>query len=114
MNLTEMRNRLAAILAQLDAFKGVETYSQEDVETINGLSEEFETLSAQIQAAEKIEAMTAKASESTRKAPAAKTAFEKVEIKPSQKLVEMIDHKVLDEEMKRIEYNIECFRSIVK
>lgn len=85
MNLTEMRNRLAAILAQLDAFKGVETYSQEDVETINGLSEEFETLSAQIQAAEKIEAMTAKASESTRKAPAAKTTFEKVEIKPSQK-----------------------------
>jgi hypothetical protein len=36
-----------------------------------------------------------------------------LEIKPSQKLVEMIDHTVSDEEFARIEYNINCFRNIL-
>jgi len=35
-----------------------------------------------------------------------------LEIKPSQKLVEMIDHKVAKEEMRRIKYNINCFKEI--
>jgi hypothetical protein len=35
-----------------------------------------------------------------------------LEIKPSQKLVEMIDHKVSDDELMRIEYNINCFKNI--
>lgn len=34
-------------------------------------------------------------------------------IKPSQKLVEMIDHKVSEEEKKRISYNIRQFKNIV-
>lgn len=83
MNLLEMRNRLAAIIAQLDTFKGVENYSPEDVESINGLSEEFETLTAQITAAEKVEAMTAKSTTSARKTTP--TAFEAAVVTPSRK-----------------------------
>ena len=62
MNLEQMRARLAAIVAKLDEYKTVASYSQEDVDSINALSEEFEQLKVQIETAEKVEAMTAKAS----------------------------------------------------
>ena len=67
MNLEQMKVRLSAIVAQLEKLQGIEDHSEEDVKSINDLSSEFETLQAKIEAAEKLEAITAKASASTRK-----------------------------------------------
>lgn len=67
MNLEQMKARLAAILAKLEEYKAVANYSAEDITNVNALSEEFEGLKAQIETQEKIEVMTAKAGESTRK-----------------------------------------------
>lgn len=67
MNLEQMKMRLAAIVAKLDEYKALAKYSDEDVEQINSLSEEFDGLKKQIETAEKIENMTAKAQASERK-----------------------------------------------
>jgi HK97 family phage major capsid protein len=84
MTLEQMRARLAAIVAQLDGFKG-EDLADADVETINALSEEFDGLQAKIQAAEKMEEIKAKSTASTRKtAPQSPTAYEKVTVTPSR------------------------------
>ena len=69
--ILEMKNRLAAIVAQLNEYKGKEDHTEEDVQEIEALSAEFETLSSKITAAEKLEAITAKTEASSRKvAPA--------------------------------------------
>ena len=74
MNLEQMRERLNAIVAKLTEYSAVETFTNEDVEKINELNEEFETLKKNIEAKEKIAAMSAIATTSTRKvAPEATT-----------------------------------------
>ena len=67
MNLEQLRAALAAIIAKLDGFKNLQNFSDEDVTNINALSAEFEKTKKQIEAQEKIEAMTAQAATSTRK-----------------------------------------------
>lgn len=85
--IEQMKARLATILAELDKFKGVENYAQEDVEKVNTLSEEFTALQAQIQTAEKIEALTASAAATTRKvAPAATTPVVEVQASRQEKM----------------------------
>lgn len=59
--IQEMKNKLAAIVAKLAQYDGAANFTAEDQTTIDGLSAEFETLSAQIQTAEKLEGMKAKA-----------------------------------------------------
>jgi HK97 family phage major capsid protein len=77
MNLEQMKARLAEIVAKLGEFNGLESFNDSDVEAINDLNEEFETLKKQIEAKEKVVAMTAAASTSTRKvAPEAATRVE--------------------------------------
>lgn len=79
MNLEQMKARLAEIVNKLAEFASVENYSQEDVDTINGLNEEFENLKKNVEAKEKVLAMTASAQASTRKsAPEATTT--KIEV----------------------------------
>ena len=82
MNLEQMRARVATILAQLEKLQGIENHSDEDVESINALSAEFDSLQAKIEAGEKLEAITAKASASTRKTSPATPA---VEVQASRK-----------------------------
>jgi len=67
MNLEQLRAKLAGIVAQLDQYKALETFSDEDVTKINALSEDFDAVKKQIEAAEKIEAMTKTTAASTRK-----------------------------------------------
>lgn len=62
MTIEQIRARLADISALLATFvAGDEGYSQEQVEEINTLNEEFEGLTVQLETAEKVEAMKAKA-----------------------------------------------------
>lgn len=65
--LAKMRARLGEIVASLDAFKGVEEFTEAQTSEINALSEEFEKLEGQIKAEEKLQAMNAAANTSTRK-----------------------------------------------
>lgn len=82
MNLEEMKKRLGEIVSKLGEYNGLEAFTDADVEAINGLNEEFETLKKQIEAKEKVAAMTAAASISTRKtSPEATT---RVEVMPSK------------------------------
>ena len=82
MNLEEMKKRLSEIVAKLGEFNGLESFTDSDVEEINGLNEEFETLKKTIEAKEKVAAMTAAASTSARKtAPESAT---RVEVMPSK------------------------------
>lgn len=67
MNLEQMRARLAQIVAKLEEYKSLATFSDEDVTSINSLSEEFEGLKKNIEASEKLEAMANAAKTSTRK-----------------------------------------------
>lgn len=67
MNLEQMRARLAAIVAQLETLNALEDLSNEEVETVNSLSNEFETLQGKISAKEKMERTSAQAAASTRK-----------------------------------------------
>ncbi len=72
-----MKARLNEIVAKLAEYSAVEDFTNEDVETINGLNEEFEGLKKNIEAKEKVAAMTAAASTSVRKtAPEATTRVE--------------------------------------
>lgn len=80
MDLKAMKERLAAILASLEGFKGVDL-SQDQVEEINALDTEFSELSAKISAAEKLEAISARAETSARKTNPLPT----VEVKASRK-----------------------------
>lgn len=65
--LEKMRARLKDIVAKLEEYKAMTNFSDEDAESINALHEEFENLKKNIETAEKVEAMSAKASVSTRK-----------------------------------------------
>jgi HK97 family phage major capsid protein len=67
MNLEQMKARLSEIVNKLAEFAAIENYSTEDVDTINALNDEFEGLKKNIEAKEKVMAMTAAASASTRK-----------------------------------------------
>lgn len=82
MNLEEMKKRLADIVAKLGEFNGVESFTDSDVEEINALNEEFESLKKTIEAKEKVAAMTAAASTSVRKT--APEAITRVEVIPSK------------------------------
>lgn len=62
-----MKARLNEIVAKLAEYSAVEDFTNEDVESINGLNEEFEGLKKNIEAKEKVAAMTAAASTSVRK-----------------------------------------------
>jgi HK97 family phage major capsid protein len=82
MNLEQMKARLAEIVAKLGEYNGLESFNDNDVVAINDLNEEFEGLKKQIEAKEKVAAMTAAASTSVRKtAPEAAT---RVEVIPSK------------------------------
>lgn len=76
MTPEQIRARLAAIAAQLEGIVASETgYTQDQVNEIEALNEEFGSLNTQLEAAEKVEAMKAKASASTgRKTQAAAPA----------------------------------------
>ena len=77
MNLEQMKARLNEIIGKLAEYSAIESFSNEDVEAINGLNEEFEGLKKNIEAKEKVAAMTAAASTSVRKtAPEATTRVE--------------------------------------
>ncbi len=71
MNLEQMRARVGEILAQLEKLSTIENFTNEDAEAVNELHGEYETLKKSIEAKEKLEAVQASASTSTRKvAPA--------------------------------------------
>jgi HK97 family phage major capsid protein len=80
MNLEQMKARLTEIMSKLNEFAAVENFSEEDVETINELNEEFEGLKKNIEAKEKIIAMTAASNASTRKTSPESTHSPKVEV----------------------------------
>jgi HK97 family phage major capsid protein len=80
MNLEQMKARLAEIVAQLNDFQALDTFTNEDVESINALNEEFEGLKKNIEAKEKLNAMAAQNA-----APSRKTAPDaRVEVIPSK------------------------------
>jgi HK97 family phage major capsid protein len=66
MDVTQMRERLSAILAELEGIN-LENATNEDIEKVNALNEEFTGLKAKIETQEKIDSMKASASISTRK-----------------------------------------------
>lgn len=76
MNIEQIRARLAEIAACLEGIQaGAEGYSDEQLQEIDKLNAEFESLTKQLDAAEKLEAMKAQAAASTgRKTPAAAPA----------------------------------------
>lgn len=84
MNLEELKAKLAKIVSDLEALAGVESFTDEQVTEINALNEDFEKTKKQIEAKEKILAIQAASSKSTRKtAPEAVTP--RVEVKATRK-----------------------------
>jgi len=84
MNLTQMKERLAAIVASLGEFSALEMFSDEQLTDVNALNAEFETLKKNIEAKEKLEAITASVTTSARKtSPVATTP--RVEVKATKK-----------------------------
>ena len=68
MNLEQLRAQLAKIAAQIESFAGIEgEYNDEQCEQINALHEDFAKIKKQIEAAEKVEALTAQSKTSARK-----------------------------------------------
>lgn len=77
MNVEQLRALLAGIAQKIEAIQaGDQGYTQEQLDQIESLNSEFETASAQLAAAEKVEAMKAKAAAPAgrKAAPAAVTA----------------------------------------
>lgn len=66
MNIELMKKRVGEILAQLDTFD-MENLTDENIEEINALNDEFTGLQAKIETAEKIQNMQAAGTTSTRK-----------------------------------------------
>ena len=85
MKLAEMKARLTAIVAKLQELNGLEDLSVEQIEEVNALSEEHETLQKKIEAQEKMAAITAKAETSVRKTEAAPVVAQHIEVKASLK-----------------------------
>jgi len=77
--IEEMRARLAEIVAKLGEYEGMENMGQEEIDSVNTLSEEYDTLKGNIEAKEKIAAMTADANKFERKV--ASTPVAKVEVR---------------------------------
>jgi len=70
MDLESLKARMGEILNELEVFNTVEDLSDEQIETVNALSGEFEGIKTKIEAKEKIEAMKAHTVASTRKVAA--------------------------------------------
>ncbi len=86
MTPEQIRARLQEISALLENIKAENgVFSAVQVEEINTLNEEFEGLSAQLDASEKIEAMKAKASTSTRKTAPSAVSTPRVELVRDEK-----------------------------
>lgn len=67
MNLEQLKARLAEIAAKVAEFENIENFADEQVEELNALSEEFETVKKQIEAKEKAMSIVAAAGVSSRK-----------------------------------------------
>jgi len=82
MNIEQIRARLAEIAAELEGIQAnVDGYSQEQVDQIDALSAESDRLTTQLEAAEKMEAMKAKASASVgRKTTTSTAAAPRIEV----------------------------------
>ena len=98
MNLEQMRKRVEEIVSKLDEFNAIESYTKEDLEVINSLNDEFETLKANIEAKEKIEAMR---SESIKPQKKVAPVEPRIEVKASR-LEENMGFKNLGEFAKAI------------
>jgi hypothetical protein len=85
MDIQKMRERLAEISAKLDEFSALETFSNEDVETVNALNEEYTTLKNNIEAKEKIEAIKLDVEGSTKKVTKELPATPRVEVGATKK-----------------------------
>jgi HK97 family phage major capsid protein len=83
MNLEQMKERLSQIAAELQTFGALENFSGEDVESINALNSEFESLKMNIEAKEKIQAVSATVSTSVRKTAPEATST-RVEVLPGK------------------------------
>lgn len=70
MTPEEIRKAMGAISAQIEEIVPDGEYTDEQVQSINALNEDFEKLSTQLETAEKVEGMKAKATASNRKTPA--------------------------------------------
>lgn len=57
MNIEQIRARLAEIAASLEGFSASADYSPEQIEQVEALNTEFETLTSQLETAEKVEGM---------------------------------------------------------
>lgn len=82
MDLKEMRDRLAAIVAQLDTLKALENIGDDEAKQVDDLYNEFQSLSAKISTAEKLEAVAQASQVSARKVQP--STYEKVQVTPSQ------------------------------
>ncbi len=78
MNLKEMRERMSEIKNRLAEFDAIENYTDQDVEIINGLNEEFTNLKTNIETKEKLISMKENLEISNRK-----TETARVEVKES-------------------------------
>ena len=65
--LEELKARLGEILASMEEFEGKEDFSTEDLENLNAFHAEFEEVKTKIEALEKMEAIKASSSSTTRK-----------------------------------------------
>jgi len=88
MNLEAMKNRLAEIVAKLEEFNAVENFSDADVESINDLNAEYETIRKNIEAKEKVESMKASANVSTRKVTPAVIENKAVRVSGGENMIE--------------------------
>lgn len=69
----EMKARMGEIVAKLEEYKSLEQYDDSSMETINALTEEFDSLKKQVEVKEKMESVQAQAQVATRQvAPQAK------------------------------------------
>jgi HK97 family phage major capsid protein len=84
MDLEKMRARLEEIQAKLNEYKGVEDFTDEIVNEINSLNEEFEGLTKKIEAKEKLEATLGKA-DASKGRKTGNTPKAKIEVTPSKK-----------------------------
>lgn len=80
MNLEQLKARLAEIVSQLEGFSDVDSFSNEQLENINGLNEEFATLKNNIEAKEKMEAMKKTLEKGERKTQPQAVATPRIEV----------------------------------
>lgn len=89
MTPEQIRARLADIAAKLESIVAGDTgYTEEQVQEIEGLNAEFESLNTQLEAAEKVEAMKAKAAASTGRKTQAAAPKETVRVEVGKQLNE--------------------------